>query len=87
MLMLISEIDISTLGEHGHLIVLFLKETIDWCLSKVNTTSDSCMMLMIDSIGSIYNKNSNYINQNSPNFKNHKIIEAYNKRISKNSFS
>ena len=87
MLMLISEIDISTLGEHGNLIVLFLKETIDWCLSKVNTKSDSYMMLIINYICSIYNNNSNYINQNSPNFKNHKIIEVYNKRISRNSFS
>ena len=80
-LILLSEIDISKLSSHGYLIVLFLKETIEWCQSvSKKITNKSYCKLMIDMLCSIYAKNSNYINENSPNFKNNPIIQNCNEK-------
>ena len=64
---------------YGNVLIEFLKEIIDWCLTKVNSTSDDYIVQLINIICLIYNRNLKYIDENSTHFINHRIIELYYK--------
>ena len=63
---------------YGKILIIFIEKILDWCATKINSTSDDYLMQIISLICVIYNKNSNFINKNASYFKSNKILNAYN---------